>query len=118
MLAKELSHIGNVILIDEYNTSKVCPICKKKRVIHPQENNKEIYRLCYCDNNNKHPLNMDAHKLWFNRDYVGGLNMINKLKIYLLEEQREYKKAKMKITCWSSDQQNTDKGVQKKNKSE
>jgi hypothetical protein len=71
-LAKRLSDLTMVVFVDENNTSQICPICQETKVIHPKiiKNNKitsiENYKLCYCNNNNKHPLNMDAHKLWFN----------------------------------------------------
>ena len=87
------------MLTDEYNTSQICPICNECKIIHPKINIKynktvkindiktkveitretENYRLCYCDSNKNHPHNEGYHKLWFCRDYVGGLNQINRI---------------------------------------
>ena len=134
-IAKELSHKCMTILIDEYNTSQVCPICQEQKVKHKKEIKEvkvkgkkenvkkmtvESYRLCYCENNKKHPLNMDNHEIWLNRDYIGSLNIINKLKIYLTKTeigmfQKEKLDKPMEVS-WSQDRQGSDKGFPRKKK--
>jgi hypothetical protein len=114
-LAKELGKFTMTILVDEYNTSQVCPICKECKVIHPvmdhkyknsdKIRSKETYKLCYCSNNKKHPLNVDDNKLWFNRDYCGGLNQIHKMKLVFVNTNLGlYTRIKMKPQlniCWT-----------------
>jgi len=114
-LAKELGKFTMTVLVDEYNTSQVCPICKECKVEHPimdhkyknsnKIRSKETYKLCYCSNNKKHPLNVDDNKLWFNRDYCGGLNQIHKMKLVLTNTNLGlYTRIKMKPQlniCWT-----------------
>jgi hypothetical protein len=116
------------MLNDEYNTSQICPICNEQKVIHPiikktykkykLVNGKKVkcevtrdienYKLCYCENNNKHPHNEGSHNLWFNRDYVGGLNQINRMKLLMtgldLGLYNREKEEKPLEIYWSQDQ--------------
>ena len=97
-LALELSKYSLVVLVDEYNTSKICSECLTEKLEHPQvkktimkrrkdENNKvykekvevirDNYKLCHCKNeihqiNNK---TSDVHKIW-NRDYNASKSQI------------------------------------------
>jgi hypothetical protein len=114
-LAKELGKFAMTVLVDEYNTSQVCPICNECKVTHPIMKHKykksakiiskETYKLCYCSNNKKHPLNADDTKLWFNRDYCGGLNQIHKMKLVLTNSNLGlYNRPQTNpqlITCWT-----------------
>ena len=127
------------MLNNEYNTSQICPICNEQKVIHPiikktykkyklvngekvkceVTRDIENYKLCYCENNNKHPNNEGSHNLWFNRDYVGGLNQINKMKLLMtgldLELYKREKEKPLEI-YWSQDQRGYDTVSPKKKK--
>jgi hypothetical protein len=78
---------------------------------------KKDYRLCFCEIKKEHPSlrepslceisneenfsnhenrEKDIHKLWFNRDFVGGLNLITILRLTLTgKELGEYKRKKI-----------------------
>jgi len=100
-LAFELGKHCLTILTDEYNTSKYCSCCTKKKLIHPTVQkeiyrthqgikvpkivNHEVYRLCYCQNKT-HPENTSifgVHKIW-NRDYNASKNILTVMKNKLL----------------------------------
>ena len=139
-LAKELSKFTTVMLNNEYNTSQICPICNEQKVIHPiikktykkyklvngekvkceVTRDIENYKLCYCENNNKHPHNEGSHNLWFNRDYVGGLNQINRMKLLMtgldLGLYKREKEEKPLEIYWSQDQGGYDTVSPKKKK--
>ncbi len=44
-LAKELSKVSLVVLIDEYNTSKVCPICQECKLTFPKIETKKMEKM-------------------------------------------------------------------------
>ena len=76
--------------------------------MHEVTRNVENYKLCHCENNNKHLHNEASHNLWFNRDYVGGLNQINRMKLLMTGSdlglyKREKEKKPLEI-YWSQDQ--------------
>ena len=140
MIAFELSRYCFVVLTDENNTSKLCSFCKDE-LKHPQVNaikkttfkdktgKREIKReivkrdshtLCVC-NNESHLLTnngKDVHKVWLNRDYNAGRNILHVGTTKLLgKDLKQFKRRKMKneesLSC-SLDQLDAEKSVPKK----
>jgi len=141
-LAQTLCRYCMTILTDEYNTSKICPICMNHKLEHPEKEmirkairnekgkiikntkkviKKETYRLCYCESSKKHldVKDQGKHKLWFNRDYVGGSNIRRVMELKLtgkemgeFERKEEGNKESQEVeTSWSIDQQGAEKGI-------
>jgi transposase len=135
-----MSRYSLVILVDEYNTSKICSSCQTETLIHPKskktytktikENNikkkisKEVenenYRLCHCTNeihiHSSETKNVHVHKIW-NRDYNASLNILQVMKNKLLGinlGKYTRKKLSENNNCWSLDQLITNESNQTK----